>query len=309
MGVSVGSGVGVTTITTGVGVGGGVDTCVGVGDGAITIAEGKGVSSRGTRVDVGIGTNPNSRKLGYAEPGALARELPRSSWSWIRLFTALIICPVVANSEVIAAGVGVVVGVGVSVEIGKEVEVAVTLAEEEVPAGVVSVPGVEVLVVVNVGEVVGSVVGVGETAGVVVDGAVGVGAGARLAIAITWSRSLRACWYSDNSIRTLALSYNVAGFSPFNAIAPVYSATALSYCSCLASFRPSNQPLISPSNFSVSSVASRLPNASTIAFKRGPVLSVPSVSASVVYSPLIRTISICLPGVLLIVTETDLWCQ
>jgi len=32
----------------------------------------------GVGVDVRIGTNPNSRKLGYAELGALARELTRS---------------------------------------------------------------------------------------------------------------------------------------------------------------------------------------------------------------------------------------
>ena len=82
--------------------------------------------------------------------------------------TALTICPVVANSEMIA------VGVGVSVEIGDGAEVAVTLAEGEILAGVVPVPGVEVLVGVNVGEVAGSVVG----------DAVGAGAGARLARAI-----------------------------------------------------------------------------------------------------------------------------
>jgi len=138
--------------------------------------------------------------------------------------TALIICPVVANSEVIEAGVGVAVGIGISVGIGNEVEVTVTPAEGEVSDGVISALGVEVLVGVNIGEVVGSVVG---------GDAVAVGGGALPAMAIIWSRSLRACWYSDNSVRTIALSYNVAAFafSLFNAIAIAlaYSASALSY--------------------------------------------------------------------------------
>ena len=107
--------------------------------------------------------------------------------------TALIICPVVANSEMIVAGVSVAADIGVSVEIGNEVEVAITLAEGEISDGVISTLGVEVLVGVNVGEVVGSVGSGDEAAGVVVDGAVGVGAVALPAIATTWSRSLRAC--------------------------------------------------------------------------------------------------------------------
>jgi hypothetical protein len=149
----------------------------------------------GVGVGVRVGTNPNSRRLEYAEPGALTRKLTNSGLLEIRLLTALIIFPKVANCEMIAPGVGVAVGIGVSVEIGNEAKVAVTLAEGEVSAGVIPALGVEMLVGVNadVGdETVGVVVNGDETAGVVAGDAIGVGAGARLAIAITWSRSLRA---------------------------------------------------------------------------------------------------------------------
>jgi len=164
-------------------------------------------------------------------------------------------------------GTGVAVGVGVSVEARNDVGLAATLTGI---AGVL-VGGIE-----------------GEAVGAVVDNEDGVDVGATVlpAIATAWSRSLKACPYSASSIRTLALSYNVAGFSPFKAIARVYASRASEYRPCWKNSRPSRQLSISSPNLTASSVSSNRSRALAIASSKGPVLSVPSTSASVVYSPL-----------------------
>ncbi len=160
---------------------------------------------------------------------------------------AVIICPVVANSEPIDAGIGVAIGLGISVEIGNDVETGVALAVGDLSPAL----GVEVLVGVNEEEVVGAGVGDNEVMGEIVSGdeaaatrvgdAVGVGADSLPAIAITLSRSPKASSYCDSRARTLALSYNVAGFSPFDSIAWLYSVSASVFLFCLANSRPCNQ--------------------------------------------------------------------
>lgn len=88
VGMPIGMGVGVgVAFTIAVPVGVKSDTCVGVSDGAMTTALGRpvnvsvrsdGISPGGMRVGVGLGTNPNSRRLEYSELEALAKELTRS---------------------------------------------------------------------------------------------------------------------------------------------------------------------------------------------------------------------------------------
>ncbi|TEU19068.1 MAG: hypothetical protein E3J21_04670, partial [Anaerolineales bacterium] len=174
--------VAVVGATAGVLVAEGSGAAVIVGD-AVSVGKMTAAIWVGVGVGVRVGTKPNSRRLGYSELGALARKLPRPGLSLITLLTALIICPIVANCEVIAAGIGLwvgraVKGARVSTDIGNEVEAAVTPAEGEVSVGVTSMPGVKVLVGVTVGvgdETVGVVVGGDEAADMVVGGTVGVG--------------------------------------------------------------------------------------------------------------------------------------
>ncbi len=92
--------------------------------------------------------------------------------------------------------------------------------------------GVKSLSVVDTGGGVEATTGGDEiSVGVSVDGGgVEVEGDALPAPAITWSRSLSASRYFDSSVRIFALSYLVAGFSPFNSsIALLYSTSASLY--------------------------------------------------------------------------------
>ena len=175
-------------------------------------------------------------------------------------------------------------GVGVSVEVRDDVGLTVRLTGET-SVGVMLAPGVA-----------GVFVGrrVCKLTGVVVDDEDGVGVEsvAFPAMATTLSRSRRASSYFDDAMRTLALSYSVAGFSSLKPMATLYAFSASVYTFCLINSRPFSQLSISSVKLiTIVGVTVRVGEvkASAIAFKIGPVLSVPSTSASVTYSPLITT--------------------
>ena len=147
----------------------------------------------------------------------------------MRFLTALLICPEFINFEMNGSDSDVGSGVGVSVDIGKGTGVAATLVWGGSIDGVL-VPGVSALVIVGTGKAVRETVDGKAGVETSVDGGgVDVGAGALLAIAIIWSRSLNASGYFDSSVRIFALSYLVAGFLPLNSIALLYASSAASY--------------------------------------------------------------------------------
>ena len=64
---------------------------------------------------VGVGAGPYFRRLGYSISGALVKKSAKSGLPSIRLLTAPIICPKVANSDLMEPGRGVGVGFGIGV--------------------------------------------------------------------------------------------------------------------------------------------------------------------------------------------------
>ena len=109
--VLVAGGAGVAVVLA-IGVLVGVPVGVGVTENSLVLV---GVVVVAGLLTVGVGAGPYFRRLGYSVSEALVKKSAKSGLRSIRLLTAPIICPKVANSDLMEPGGGVGVGVGTGV--------------------------------------------------------------------------------------------------------------------------------------------------------------------------------------------------